>query len=628
MQRIIFLMLLFASCAPSMQHPDNNTAQHIEQLEQRYKQLRNAYPDSTESIVDSIITVSKRNNYDKGLALGKLLQAVEANNDGAYELALNASEQAMTIARKHHEDSLIAMAYSVAGLSHWHKGKYSDALQYHFQALKIRERLHHERDAASAKANIGLVYQYQGKLEEATKWVTEAMKTYESDTPTANYAKIVHTLANIHGMQGNYKYALALDEKGLAICDSINAPYLKSMFFANMANCQLAMKNYDAALVYFNRSLDIDTLSGNKRQAAASYLNIAGLHLERERYADASTLLQKSIALSKEIGSNAGLYDSYQKLAETYAAQGNYADAYNALSAAGQAKDSVINLSSEQKIAELQTLYESGKKEQQIQEQAFTIRQRDYLIVSISVGTILAALLAFSFYRRRKLKQEKQHQQSLAAVERKNAEDILAAEENERKRVALDLHDGVGQMMTAAKMNLHSYRDTAISVDSNVGNLLEKSLQLLSDSCEEIRSISHNMMPNSMTQSGLIKALQLFISNASSEKLSIVLYSDWQHGKIDLNREAVLYRIIQEAINNVAKHAQASSVQVHLSNEDDITCTIEDNGKGFDYAVAAVRDGIGLKNIQARVAFLKGTVEWDSAVGKGTAITIHIPVEA
>jgi two-component system NarL family sensor kinase len=624
MYKILIALILFSACSSRPTLTSNNASQQVDSLLMHYNRWVNQHPDSASLLVEQVVAISEQSQYSRGMILGYALQGMSANMKGAYELALNRSEQALTLAQQIRDDSLAAMALTIAGLSRWHKGEHSDALQYHFRALAIRENLKHPKDIANSYANIGMVYQYQGKLDEASDWVTKAIAVYERDAPSVNYAKIVHALANISGMRGHYDSALALDNKGLAICDAIQAPFLKTSFYANMANCYLELKEFDKALDYFHKSLKIDTLLDNKRQAAASYLNIGSLYLQLKQFGEAYTALYQSINLSKETGSYYGVFHGYDKLAETFSVDGNFHQAYDALKEAMRAKDSFINVASEQRIAELQTLYENGKKEQKIQEQAFVIKMRDYAIASITVGSILAGLLAFSYYKRRKLQEQKRHQQRLAQAERRRTEDVLLAEENERRRVALELHDGLGQMMTAARMNLCSFQEDAKNYTDTSNGLLQKSLHLIAESCEELRNISHNLMPNYLAQRGLINALQLFISNFS--QLKIRLYAQWEEGKLDTHKEAILYRIIQEAVNNVLKHAQASHVEINIANEQDVTCTIEDNGIGFDVGVAMRQNGIGLKNIMTRVAFLNGTAEWDSQTGKGTVLSIHIPL--
>ena len=134
-------------------------------------------------------------------------------------------------------------------------------------------------------------------------------------------------------------------------------------------------------------------------------------------------------------------------------------------------------------------------------------------------------------------------------------------------------------------------------------------------------------MPNALLKSGLSSAIKTFVDKIDHKKLKVNLHSEGLDNRLPDTVEIVLYRVIQETVNNVIKHAKANQLDIAIIKDvDGLSCTIEDNGIGFDSSNKNNFNGIGLKNIQTRVEFLKGTVEWNSAVGKGTLVAIHIPV--
>ena len=204
---------------------------------------------------------------------------------------------------------------------------------------------------------------------------------------------------------------------------------------------------------------------------------------------------------------------------------------------------------------------------------------------------------------------------------------VIEAEENERKRIAGDLHDGVGQMMSAAKMNLSAFEDRIqfATTEDKLG--YEKLIALVDESCKEVRAVSHNMMPNALLKAGLASAVKEFIDKIDSRVLKVNLYSEGLNERLDGNVETVLYRVIQECVNNVIKHSGANQLEISLVKDaDGIAVTIEDNGKGFDTTQKSKFEGIGLKNIKTRIEYLKGTVDFDSSPGQGTLVAIHVPV--
>ena len=130
---------------------------------------------------------------------------------------------------------------------------------------------------------------------------------------------------------------------------------------------------------------------------------------------------------------------------------------------------------------------------------------------------------------------------------------VLEAEENERQRIAKDLHDGVGQMMSAAKMNLSAFESEIKFADTEQQLSFEKIIQLVDESCAEVRSVSHNMMPNALLKNSLASAVREFINKLDQKTLKVHLYTEGLDERLDSNIETVLYRVIQECVNNVDK---------------------------------------------------------------------------
>jgi len=156
----------------------------------------------------------------------------------------------------------------------------------------------------------------------------------------------------------------------------------------------------------------------------------------------------------------------------------------------------------------------------------------------------------------------------------------------------------------------------------------EKIIQLVDDSCKEVRHVSHNMMPNVLLKNSLASAIHDFIDKVDKKALDMHLYTEGLDERLDSNTETVLYRIIQECVNNVIKHAAATTLDISIiRDKDGISATIEDNGKGFDTNDKEKFEGIGLKNILTRVEYLKGTVEFDSTPGRGTVVSLHVPLK-
>jgi two-component system NarL family sensor kinase len=183
-------------------------------------------------------------------------------------------------------------------------------------------------------------------------------------------------------------------------------------------------------------------------------------------------------------------------------------------------------------------------------------------------------------------------------------------------------------MLTAARFNLNGISDKMTFSSEQEKLVFEKAVKLLDESCLEVRNVSHNIMPNALMKSGLGNAIKDFIDKIRNTHLQIELNTSGINGNIDGNMEIMIYRIVQECVNNTLKHAGATKLDISLINDDDgLHLTVEDNGKGFDQATLLPDKGIGMKNIRTRTRYLKGTVDIDSRPGQGTLIAIYIPTK-
>ena len=203
----------------------------------------------------------------------------------------------------------------------------------------------------------------------------------------------------------------------------------------------------------------------------------------------------------------------------------------------------------------------------------------------------------------------------------------MTAEDNERKRMANHLHDGIGQLLSAANMNvnvLEDYKDDS----ETFTKILGKTKYILSEAIADVRTLSHQIMPNMLIKNTLSNALRDLIENTTSPRLQISLKMEGLDQKLDHNIQVVLYRTIQECINNTIKHAEANKIEITvIQDENSIFTELADNGKGFNpLKINARNDGMGLENIKSRIHFLKGSINIESAETKGTKITVEIPL--
>ena len=575
--------------------------------------------------IDSLFLLSKEHNFTKGIGMAMLNQGLSELIRGNFDQAIQHNKKALAIFQGLKNDTLTAKTYQALGSNYWQKGEYDKALQYQLKALEINEHLKLANETAACYNAISMIYQSKNKLIEAEELANKAKSVINEKKPHRSHISILHNLANIEGMKGNYQEAMKLDSIGLIYCEQLNNEFNKSMFYDNMANCYYFQNNYAKSIEYHLKTITIDSSFGNNKQLGDSYFNLAVIFEEQKMYDAAEKYYLKSIALCRSSGYKNGLKNALTQLSKMYFDIKQQENAYLLLQQSILVKDSMINEKTEQKIAELQTLFDTEKKKKQITEQQLKISRRNILLLTLSAILTLSLVTFFLLYNRNKLKQEQKLQQELLLEEEKRTKAILETEENERQRLARELHDGVGQLLSAAKLNLSSLTTT----DTSEIQTLRNSMEIIDESIKEIRNISHNMVPDVLQKAGLKLAIEHFISKLNPAKETKIHFecNNFDENSLNDSGKLMLYRIIQESVNNALKYANAKLISIQLSaDESEISLMIQDNGKGFDTEEIKRKNGIGMRNIQLRSDYLNGKLDIESSPKNGTTIIVEIPL--
>jgi signal transduction histidine kinase len=256
----------------------------------------------------------------------------------------------------------------------------------------------------------------------------------------------------------------------------------------------------------------------------------------------------------------------------------------------------------------------------------------------ILAGSVFVLLIVgFLVYRNLRVRhllakqQELIQQQRISELEKDKqliaVDSMLKGQEDERSRLAKDLHDGLGGLLSGVKFSLSNMKDNLIVTPDNMA-VFERSLDMIDTSIRELRRVAHNMMPEMLVKFGLDEALKEYCNTINATRLLEVKYQSFgMNSRLDSSTEVIIYRIIQELLNNVLKHAVASEALVQLVKGDNrLSIVIEDNGKGFDTTSLVNSKGAGWESIQSRVDYLKGQMELNSEPGKGTSVNIEFNV--
>lgn len=536
------------------------------------------------------------------------------------------TQEAIAFAQKN-KNKKYESSYRISyGMSLYFKGMMDRTLQEYLKALKLAEEIDDKKLMSRVMHEMGVFYNKNGMRDKGIKTIEQSVEYARTINDTDGIARSLNSLGALYEQNNELDKALICYKESLEKYTLLKSDLGSSYSYSNIGLVYLYKSDFIRAKQNLEASLNLRLKLNDVNAIAMSYIDLAELYKAQQNYLLAIEHANLCISYAEKVSYKDIIQYSYNLIAQCYAALKQYDKAYEYKQLHQNLKDSLFNLKKSEQIADMQTKYDTDKKEQQIKIQALEISKRNtYLIVSILIFLALLVVL-YLMYNRYKLNQANKLQSEIIKQQDLASRAIIEAEENERKRIAGDLHDGIGQLFSAVKMNLSGLTDRITMQDEDTKLLYDKTIAMVDESCTEVRSISHNMMPNVLLKYGLATAIRDFISKIDSRKLKVFLELEGINTSLDSSVETVLYRVIQESVNNVIKHSNASRLDIQINKDDDgISVSIEDNGKGFDTTKAEKFEGIGLKNIITRVQLIKGFVEWDSSPDNGTLVSIFIP---
>jgi len=619
-----------------------------------------------DKVTDSLSRVTKTGKpAEKVKAWNALANAVVYDNP---DQAKQYARQAIQLALHENDRAGLSDAYTRIGIAFDVSGLYDSSIYYYERSLAICNQIDNLKGRGSALNNLGLIYWNLGDYDKALAHFFDALKDFESIGNDQYTANALNNIGLVYDDINKHDEAIIFHHKARAYYEKLNDHYLRGAVYNNLGNSYFSLNRFDSAEYYYLRSIGmqqeanddyglsiaysgyatlLDTLG--KTALALEYdkkslalknklnevsgqaillINMAGIYRKLHAPAEELDCLNRAKEIAEKNNLKKELMNAYLKLSGFYEKSDvglslNYFKKYNAY------KDSVFNETSNRQITELSTKYETGKKELKLKEKDLLIARKNMMLLIIAASLLLLIILGFFLYKRNQFRQEQKLQREILKQQELATRAILSAEENERRRIAAELHDGIGQMMSAARMNLSVFEQELPFNGEAQKKSFDNVVNLVDMSCREIRSVSHQMMPNALLKKGLADAIREFTDRIDRRILVVDLHTEGLENRLEPNTESVMYRVVQECVNNVIKHAGATHLDISLiQDQDGLSVTIEDNGKGFDHQEEGEKDGIGITNIRSRVQFLKGTVEFDSAPGRGTLVAIHVPHQA
>ncbi len=526
-------------------------------------------------------------------------------------------------------------AYNALGIIYKHQAAYDSAAYYYLETLRLSEAINYDIAISASLINLGKVYMLVGDYEKARKYNLRSIEHNKTDSNIDFLALAYTNLGIIAYDLKNYDSALIWYQQALAMQEKIGNQIGMNNLYNNIGNVYKEKRWYNSAISYYDKALlafkNIGYPEGitNTLMNKATALADAGRTDESQQLYDSCLVIARStgdIDLQKDLFLNK--YDIYKKV-------GDYKNALESQAAYYQLKDSIDLAYTQAAIAELSMKYEDEKYQANILSLTNENLQKDldlrkrtsqrnvYLVTGI--GVILLSLLLLRFYRHKRTIALQRITQLEGERKLLAARFLVEGQEEERKRIAKDLHDGLGVLLATARMQFSGIRD------ANRENklLIEKAGRLLEQAATDVRRISHNMMPGLLVKFGFFEAAEALIEQVDDTgRIRASIYIEGAPHRFDEKTEIMLYRILQEMVNNTLKHAGAAGIRVEIQiMQQGIRMIYEDNGKGFDVDEKLNSQSIGLNSIQSRVNYLGGVLNIKSAPGRGVKFTVEVPTK-
>ncbi len=548
---------------------------------------------------------------------------------GRFEEAKALSQDALTVT-----DSLInASAYNNIGVINRNLGLYDEALESYLKALSIYEAKRMEKQVATVHNSIGMVYSYNNLSEKAIEYHLKAKASFEKLNDQKGISEVYNNIAIIYANSGDldealnyFKYSLSIEEtlkdkKGMA--ESVN----------NVGAVFYYMNEIDSSLIYFKKSIDIEKSIGNLVGVGSSYNNIAQVLVENDRVDEAKRYIDSAYTYAKQAKSAFDIESSLLTYTDYYELKGDTKTALQYYKEYNKLHDSITNVESNSKIAELEIGFQTEKKEKEIlaqradlAEKELDLSKKNIQLLGLGVLAVILSLLGYIFYnqqriKNRQLQRENELKDALVKIETQNRL------QEQRLRISRDLHDNIGAQLTFIISSLDNLK-YGFNLQDKLNDKLKTISAFTTATIYDLRDTIWAMNKTDISVEDLEIRISNFIDKANIAAEN-VKFNFSTLGLTDPNYKFSsvqgmnIYRIIQEAVNNAIKYAQAESIDVNVASEiDTIVIEIADNGRGF--LVDKANAGNGLNNMKKRASDIDADIAIVSEIEKGTTIRLQM----
>jgi two-component system, NarL family, sensor kinase len=624
-------------------------------------------------LIGLLFLVNFLNAQDKAKNYLKDSLEVVSLLDKAYSLESEAPYKAIEVYKRAAKKSQLIhfnigsfRSYSYTAIVFNDLAVYDSAIYYNKKALPFAKKANYKKGIAATYINLGNTYQYFGQYDKVVENYQKGIEIFEANTDSVNVSKSYQNLAALFASIEKNDKEIEYLEKSLR-SNSNNNQIQNGYVYGDLGLANLRLKKFEQALNYFEEAEEISKNEkdirleffvvnhfGDYHAYKSDYINaipyyeksltiiselndefykadvlfkLGESHSKLKQFAKAESYLNEALVMAKISNTKEIQEKVYLELAFINESLGNFKKAYDYNKLGLKFSDSLKNERFIKQINVLEKQFETKKKDSEIYEQQLLLAKQQKEIdkkqmqkniaIGLAILFLILSLLSWLIYRQR----QKRKNQELLVLKNEaqihSLESLIEGEEKERFRIAKELHDGVNGDLSAIKHKLN----TLLELNNKT---IKEAVVMIDKSCEQVRAISHNLVPPALENFDLESAISDYCTNMNNVHAPEITF-DYLGDTIHLPKivEVNIFRITQELVNNCIKHAEASEVNVQLSYRNNtIQLAVDDNGKGFD-TLTVKSTGIGLSNVKNRVAFLNGEIDFVSSE-KGTSVNILI----
>lgn len=581
------------------------------------------------------LRISRKLSYHKGVADFACYYMYIQDMRGEYLSSLYLLKQAVTIYACLQDTISQVSAISYCGMEYQQMADFPAAAGAYLEALTLADAAKDTTTAGMMINHLSAVFNALGDYQKGFSYASSAYEHALRHKSRMRMAAALLNMGESKSRQGAHATANSYFNRALLLGRQAGDSLLVLNALTGIGRAHSDLLQHKPALHTYEKALLIAKDDPGPENLMRLYTGYARALYSSGNYALAATYLNNTIRLAKIYHSGDELRRAYLAASDNQAAQKHYPQAFLLRKAYEVLNDSLVGDATRRNVQQLEMQYQSEKKDRDLAEKKLQLAQKDLLLqqknmwIGIFLSGVILLLIASILVWQRLQHRHHLQEQQLQTMEIEKTVEVLEAmmqgEEKERTRLSKDLHDGVGGLLSAVKMHFWAlkYERTWLQQDKGFNH----ALGILDDAIGEVRKTAHNLMPEILLRRGLAAALEFFCNNVShSRQLQISCYTSGEMQRFKGNFELSVYRIVQELVNNIIKHAHATTALVQITQHDQLlTITVEDNGIGFEN-IAGSSPGMGLQNLDTRIKSLNGHLTLTATPGCGTTVYIEFNI--